>query len=143
MVDLLKSYKKQHSDFDTANYHKVLETTLAKFTEDDITKHGCLADYVMRLSAVCYPTSLSKTASALFYAKELSILRKVNASEIAANIMQKLPDQNEIAAIIKMRDDNVNLSWISYYIRGDKRLVQQLSTLTEALTEEPNLTYSA
>ena len=57
--------------------------------------------------------------------------------------MQKLPDQNEIAAIVKMRDDNVNLSWISYYIRGDKRLVQQLSTLTEALTEEPNLTYSA
>ena len=57
--------------------------------------------------------------------------------------MQKLPDQNEIAAIVKMRDDNENLSWISYYIRGDKRLVQQLSTLTEALTEEPNLTYSA
>ena len=55
--------------------------------------------------------------------------------------MQKLPDQNEIAAIVKMRDDNVNLSWISYYIRGDKRLVQKLSTLTEALTEEPNLTY--
>ena len=57
--------------------------------------------------------------------------------------MQKLPDQNEIAAVVKMRDDNVNLSWISYCIRGDKRLVQQLSTLTEALTEEPNLTYSA
>ena len=57
--------------------------------------------------------------------------------------MQKLPDQNEIAAIVKMRDDNENLSWISYYIRGDKRLVQQLSTLTEALSEEPNLTYSA
>ena len=54
--------------------------------------------------------------------------------------MQKLPDQNEIAAIVKMRDDNENLSWISYYIRGDKRLVQQLSTLTEALSEEPNLT---
>ena len=79
----------------------------------------------------------------MFYAKELSILRKINAADIAANIMQKLPDQNEIAAIVKMRDDNENLSWISYYIRGDKRLVQQLSTLTEALTEEPNLTYSA
>ena len=79
----------------------------------------------------------------MFYAKELSILRKINAADIAANIMQKLPDQNEIAAIVKMRDDNENLSWISYYIRGDKRLVQQLSTLTEALSEEPNLTYSA
>ena len=79
----------------------------------------------------------------MFYAKELSILRKINAADIAANIIQKLPDQNEIAAIVKMRDDNENLSWISYYIRGDKRLVQQLSTLTEALSEEPNLTYSA
>ena len=120
-----------------------METTLAKFIEDDITKHGCIADYEIRLSAVCTPPSLSKTAAALFYAKELSILRKINAADIAANIMQKLPDQNEIAAIVKMRDDNENLSWISYYIRGDKRLVQQLSTLTEALSEEPNLTYSA
>ena len=143
MVDLLVTYKKWYSTFDTANYHKALETTLAKFTADDITKHGCFADFEIRLSAVCTPPSLSKAASALFYAKEISILRKINAADVAANILQKLPDQNEIAAIIKMRDDNVNLSWISYYIRGDKRLVQQLSTLTEALTEEPNLTYSA
>ena len=69
-----------------------METTLAKFTEDDITIHGCIADYEIRLSAVCTPPSLSKTAAALFYAKELSILRKINAADIAANIMQKLPD---------------------------------------------------
>ena len=133
LARLINNFKKIASTFDEASYHKAIENTLLQTTLDDITKFGSVRGIMTYLAHVCAEPNLSSNAMALLYAKDFAKIRKVDEADIAINVLQCPPTQNEIVQVIMNRDEQAIINPISLFIRGDKRLVSQLSQLTEAI----------